>query len=407
MGEFAEAVKHASRVLRESQPFQVVTHGDVDGVAAGALAQSVFDCEVIIQKRLNLEKIDPSKFTLFLDLGSSQVKEIDQKVETYFVVDHHPAEEYTEHMLNPWMYNIDGTRVLCAAATLYLVVKQLGKEFEKFSYLGLVGALGDRQVLERENEEIVEDARNTGMYKNGVLNQKYAIDEFVDVVNACCRNSKKELALRVCLFQDYSKGERELQKYRKIFQKDLNHLTGRWDSIRRENRGRKAFYVYDTEITPKYAGELATELAQKYGETVIVLVNDSDGVKISGRSVPALVEKGIDLGRAFKGFGGGHDIAAGAFLEKSDMIETFIQVTNERLSCMYTPVTVTVDIPVKDAEKVMKALSIDNKGYTNIRVTAHDGRIVGEVTGTAGTVKNITDDLLACIISAVQMMEED
>lgn len=406
MGEFAEALKYASHILREAQPFQVITHGDVDGVAAGALAASAFDCEVIIQKRLDLGKIDPLRFTLFLDLGSSQLEEIKKGFTNYFVVDHHPGGE-DKNVLNPWMYNIDGTRVLCTAAIFYLVVKQLGESYRKLSYLGVVGALGDRQSLTGENAEIVKDAADSGVLKDDLLFGKYNLKEFVEVVNACCRHSKKELALNVCLLRNYEEGKKELEKYRVTFKKDLDFLTGKWDFIEQENRGRASLYVHDMNITPKYAGELATYLARKYGKTVIILVNDSDGIKISGRSVPSLVKRGVDLGKAFRGFGGGHDIAAGAFLKGPEMIETFIQVTDERLHHMVTPVIVTLDIPVKDAEKVMKAVVIDNEGYDNIHLAAVDNHIIGEVKGLPGTVKNITDDIIACIISAVDMMEED
>ncbi|MBU7018276.1 MAG: DHH family phosphoesterase [Theionarchaea archaeon] len=406
MGEFAEALKYASHILREAQPFQVITHGDVDGVAAGALAASAFDCEVIIQKRLDLEKIDPSRFTLFLDLGSSQLEEIKKGFTNYLVVDHHPGGEDT-NVLNPWIHNIDGTRVLCTAATFYLVVKQLGESYKRLSYLGVVGILGDRQLFTGENAEIVKDATESGVLKDDVLFGRYNLSEFVEVVNACCRHSRKELALKVCLLHNYEEGRKELEKYRVTFQKDLDFLTGKWDVIEQENRGRTSFYVHDTSITPKYAGELATFLARKYGKTVIILVNDSEGIKISGRSVSSLVKKGVDLGKAFRGFGGGHDIAAGAFLESPEMIETFIRVTDERLHHMVTPVVVTLDIPVKDAEKVMKALVIDNEGYDSIHLTAADNHIIGKVEGLPGTVKNITDDIIACIISAVHIMEED
>lgn len=406
MGEFAEALKNASRILTKAQPFQVITHGDTDGVAAGALAASAFDCEVLIQKRLDLKTVDHSRFTLFLDLGSSQLEEIKKGFHNYFVVDHHPGE-YGESVLNPWMYNMDGTRVLSAAATFYLVVKQLGDQYQKLSYLGLVGALGDRQFLERENKEILQDALKTGILKGDVLFGAYTLSEFVEVVNACCRNSKKELALKVCLLQDYKKGKKELKKYKEVFQRDLDYLKRKWDTIEQENKGRAAYFVYDDVITRKYAGELATALARHYEKTVVIMVSDSEGIKISGRSTPALVKEGVHLGEAFKGFGGGHDIAAGAFLEDAHDVETFIQIADERLQTMMTPVTVTIAIPVEDAEKVMKVLAVDNKGYNNIDIKAENGCITGTVKGRPGTVKNITDDIIACIISAVHMMEED
>jgi single-stranded DNA-specific DHH superfamily exonuclease len=405
VSEFEEALAEASRILKTSQPFQVVTHGDVDGVAAGALALSAFDCAVVIQKRLTLQRLDPSQFTLVLDMGSSRLQEIEKRFQQYLVIDHHPAESYGPHMVNPWMYGIDGTRELCAAATFYLVIKRLGSEFNRLSYLGLVGALGDRQSLETRNRELYEDAVEAGVLQGGLLFNTYELSEVVKVVNACCRNSKKELGMDVCLLKKYQQGKRELELYNRIFESDLHYLTEKWEAIAKENEGRVSCYVYDDGITRKYAGELATVLARTYERPVIVLVHDEEGIKISGRATPALVKKGIHLGNAFHGFGGGHDVAAGAFLKDEDMIETFIQVTDQRLHRMIAPVRVELDIPVKDAPTVMKALTIDNTGYDTLDVKAEGDHIRVTAWGQPGTVKNTVDDVIACIISALSMME--
>jgi single-stranded DNA-specific DHH superfamily exonuclease len=402
---FIKAAGTTARILKENEPFQVITHGDVDGVASGALAYRAFDCDIIIQKRLQLDQVDHSKFTLFLDLGSSQLLDIKKGFENAFVVDHHPANEYTGNVLNPWMFGIDGTRFLCTAATLYMVVKQLGPAYEKLSYLGVVGALGDRQKLEKENNTVLQDAISRGILKNGILFGKYDLTEFVQVVNACCRNTKKELAMKVCLLNHYEQGKKELEKYNNAFNNDLKYLEGVWDIIQEKNKNRQALYIYDTNITKKYAGELATWLARKYNQAVIIMVKDAEGIKISGRGTPDLVNQGLHLGKAFEGFGGGHNIAAGAFLKDESVIETFIQTTNKRLLTMVAPVTVRINIPVPDADTVMKALSVDDQEYNTVHIGTHNGYITGEITGQPGTVKNVTDDIIACIISAIQMME--
>ncbi|MBU6998754.1 MAG: DHH family phosphoesterase [Theionarchaea archaeon] len=405
MSEFEGALREASRILKNNQPFQVITHGDVDGVAAGALALSAFDCRVTIQKRLAMEKLDPSQFTLFLDMGSSQCEEIEERFSHYLIIDHHPAAAYGPHVVNPWMYGIDGTRELCAAATFYLVIKRLGKEYRRLSYLGLVGALGDRQSLDTRNCELFEDAVETGVLQNNLLFNEYELSEFVKVVNACCRNSKKELAMDICLLRNYSQGKEELEIYNRIFERDLQYLTEKWCTITRENEGRVSIYVHDETLTRKYAGELATTLARTYERPVIILVRDEEGIKISGRATSALVTRGVHLGNAFQGFGGGHDVAAGAFLQDEEMIETFIQVTDQRLHRMIAPIRVELDIPVKDASMVMKVLAIDNLGYDTIDVTAEKDHILVTAWGSPGTVKNTIDDVIACVISAVSMME--
>jgi hypothetical protein len=72
---------------------------------------------------------------------------------------------------------------------------------------------------------------------------------------------------------------------------------------------------------------------------------------------------------------------------------------------MIAPVTVELDIPVKDAPTVMKALTIDNTGYDTVDVTAEGDHILVTAWGQPGTVKNTMDDVIACIISALSMME--
>jgi single-stranded DNA-specific DHH superfamily exonuclease len=410
VSDFSHALKKAARVVSAAQPLQVITHGDVDGIAAGALAHSALDCTVAIQSRLSLNDISSSRFTLFLDLGSSQIQDIRNQLDTFFIIDHHPCTEYDpEIMINPWMYGIDGTRKLSAAALFYLVIKHIDEKFTTLSYLGLVGALGDRQPLTEENKELLTDARNAGILQDSTLFNRYDLHEFVDMVNACSRNGKKELALRVCLLKDMDRGKKELETYTDIFQKNVNYLEKKWPAITEENRGRSALFIYDTHITQKYAGELATDLARRHQAIVILMAPDADGqgIKISGRATPDIIRKGVHLGEAFSGYGGGHDIAAGAFLRDSSQIETFIQVVTERIHHMVAPITVTLDIPVPDAETVMKALAIDNEGYKDIQIRAEGTHIVGEVTGAPGTVKNTVDDIIACIISAMHMMEEE
>lgn len=400
-----QAAAATADILKNNEPFQVITHGDVDGVAAGALASRAFDCEVIIQKRLQLAQVDHSMFTLFLDLGSSQLEDIKKGFSKAYVVDHHPADAYPDNVLNPWMFGINGTRYLCTAATLYMVVKQLGHTYHTLSYLGVVGALGDRQKLEKENKDVLTDAIASDVLKDNTLFGTYDLTEFVNVVNACCRNSKKQLALEVCLLKKYEQGKKELEKYNYTFNKDLNHLENMWDSLQEKNKNRHAIYIYDTEITKKYAGELATILAQKYNQAVVIMVKDEEGIKVSGRGTPELVSQGMHLGKAFEKFGGGHDIAAGAFVPDESAIETFIETTNKRLHYMMAPVTVKLNIPVPDADTVMKALSVDDQEYKTVHIGTQNNCITGEITGLPGTVKNVTDDIIACIISSIQMLE--
>lgn len=60
-------------------------------------------------------------------------------------------------------------------------------------------------------------------------------------------------------------------------------------------------------------------------------------------------------------------------------------------------ITVELEIEAKDAEHIAEALNVDNEGYP-IETFGRDGKIICRMSGEdCGTLKNVADDILACI----------
>ncbi len=82
------------------------------------------------------------------------------------------------------------------------------------------------------------------------------------------------------------------------------------------------------DVNPRFAGTISTILSKSLlyqDKVVFVLLNDGLRIKISARAPKKLVSKGFDLSkimndlaRKYGGHGGGHNVAAGASLEKDD-----------------------------------------------------------------------------------------
>lgn len=60
-------------------------------------------------------------------------------------------------------------------------------------------------------------------------------------------------------------------------------------------------------------------------------------------------------------------------------------------------IRIELEMEIKDASHIAKALNVDNEGYP-IETLSFDNRIICTLSGDeCGTLKNITDDILACL----------
>jgi RecJ-like exonuclease len=151
--------------------------------------------------------------------------------------------------------------------------------------------------------------------------------EFSSMLNACGRMDREGLAVSVCL------GERgaildEIQEvvagYRKTLAEYMDWLSGTPSAVLEL----QAVCVVrgEDKVAENMTGALSSILSSaghlKPDKATIVAARSRDGgVKISARAPKALLKKGVDLGMALQkaaaalgGFGGGHNVAAGAHI---------------------------------------------------------------------------------------------
>nr|KXH72232.1 MAG: hypothetical protein AM325_01800 [Candidatus Thorarchaeota archaeon SMTZ1-45] len=174
--------------------------------------------------------------------------------------------------------------------------------------------------------------------------------EFSTLLNACGRNRRPEVGVRVCM-QDseaFAEGTTLLQQHRVNLASALRRLE---EDGYIEMQG---MYVVDDPDTPDTIIGIVIGMAQ--GSMIIPInkpvigistntTDDSPLAKLSGRAHKQLVEIGVNLKEVFVEVAdmlnerigalvaeaGGHPMAAGAFIQKTHLNE-FLQLTSDRLA---------------------------------------------------------------------------
>jgi len=163
--------------------------------------------------------------------------------------------------------------------------------------------------------------------------------EFSSMLNACGRMDRQALAVSVCL------GERgpildEIQElaaaYRKTLAEYMEWLS-RTPAVIMELDA-VCIVRGEDRIAENMTGALSSILSSaghlKPNKATIVAARSRDGgVKISARAPEVLLKKGVDLGlalqraaAAFGGFGGGHNVAAGAHIRTGNAEEFYAMI---------------------------------------------------------------------------------
>lgn len=168
------------------------------------------------------------------------------------------------------------------------------------------------------------------------------VKEFATMLNACGRNERAELALKVCL------GDRE-----EAYSKALSLMAWHRMNLRKgielmQEKGveeRENFYYFDSEgkipdsIIGIVAGMLYGSGLISWNKPIIALARHQDGsIKASGRGTRELVRRGLNLGIAVREIakelrqaeGGGHKVAAGIKFEEKDK-EKFLKILDEKI----------------------------------------------------------------------------
>jgi RecJ-like exonuclease len=146
--------------------------------------------------------------------------------------------------------------------------------------------------------------------------------EFSTLLNATARYDRADVGLAVCL------GDREdaFESARELLATHRQNLSAGIEWVREHGVTREEhvqWFHADDEIRETIVGIVAGMAVGvegvDHGRPILAFARGEDGIKVSARATPALVQRGVDLSAvmteaatAVDGDGGGHDIAAGA-----------------------------------------------------------------------------------------------
>lgn len=174
---FNKKCKAIADKLKAEKKLTVVGHYDADGLASTAvlvkaLRRAGVETDFINTRQMDSDHINEvnsiSNPLVFVDMGSGQIELLEKEIKnTFYVIDHHPPVKETDNQVNPFHYQINGTRELSATGAAYFVAKAMDPANADLSPIGIIGAVGDMQDMHGglvgANREIVKDAEKIGL----------------------------------------------------------------------------------------------------------------------------------------------------------------------------------------------------------------------------------------------------
>ncbi|MFH1107000.1 MAG: DHH family phosphoesterase [Candidatus Micrarchaeota archaeon] len=165
--------------------------------------------------------------------------------------------------------------------------------------------------------------------------------EFASLLNACGRQGRSDLAVALCMGEGAGLDEARalLQSHKRALGRGFSFARSRAEDL-------GAFYFADARgdlpdyVVGTIAGSLAGSFPAPAAKPVVIAALDETGrVKVSARAARTFASAGGDLGRAVSaaavkagGFGGGHSVAAGAWLADSPgKLDAFLLALGDEL----------------------------------------------------------------------------
>ena len=162
------------------------------------------------------------------------------------------------------------------------------------------------------------------------------VDEYSSLLNACGTNKEYTAAISIQLgkYNQMELAQSLLSKYSANMQNGIEWIK-REGSIQEEN----IQYIYTEDKQMKQVAAAVSSIGIELGilpdKPVLSLMKMDNLLKVSSRTTDNMIEKGINLGvimnqasNNFNGFGGGHNIAAGATIPY-DQKDNFIHLVDE------------------------------------------------------------------------------
>ncbi|MEM4397819.1 MAG: DHH family phosphoesterase [Candidatus Woesearchaeota archaeon] len=184
---FLKEVSEKFKKIDKSETIRLISHHDADGICSAsimirALENENYKYNLSIIKQLTeieLKQYQNENFNnyVFTDLGSGQYNLIKKYLakKTIFIFDHHTFDlnllkNNSENiiMVNPHMFNIDGSNEISGSGVSYLFAQTLNEKNKELSYLAIIGSIGDVQEnngFSSLNKYILDIAINQGKIK--------------------------------------------------------------------------------------------------------------------------------------------------------------------------------------------------------------------------------------------------
>lgn len=154
--------------------------------------------------------------------------------------------------------------------------------------------------------------------------------EFSTLLNACGRHDRPEVGIGLVTGEDvYEDAKYLLRIHRRLLSKGINELR-----VKGTEKFKNFQLFRGDTIKPTLVGIVAgiaiSARIVDHNKPMIALTYEEGGYKVSGRGTLELVERGLNIGTAMSqaskniGEGGGHDVAAGAFV-KDGKIKEFLR----------------------------------------------------------------------------------
>lgn len=178
--DFMRSVEEAASYLKtlSFEKTTIVHHNDTDGIASGALLKGALQRKGFQTENIPLERIHSSflpkihtsdrKLIFYADFGGQSANLISKNIlkgSSVIILDHHPpfeCEIANLFHINPEIWGIDGDLSCSGATVAYFFSKALDQENDDLAYLGVLGTIGDNQVVEGRmtglNQRVLEIA---------------------------------------------------------------------------------------------------------------------------------------------------------------------------------------------------------------------------------------------------------
>ncbi|MBI2517919.1 MAG: single-stranded-DNA-specific exonuclease RecJ [Opitutae bacterium] len=373
------AAERLHRALEQRQSIVVLGDYDVDGVSSTTLLVSVLrrlglNPRYVVPRRLDegygltrtaidraLEGGKPDLF-IALDCGTNSHAEVAHLRSLgidVIVVDHHRSKDeppVDATLINPHVHeseNDHAWRHLCTVGLVFKLLHGLLKRLRSENYPGahdlrlkdyldlvamgtvadLVPLHGENRVFARHGLRVLAETQRPGLQelmRVAALKPEHSVTP-VDIsfrlgprINASGRLADASLSVDLLLSDDWAfcqKTARQLDELNRERQEIEREITEQAERFVEENcSAASGIVLFDERWHPGVVGIVAGRISRKYHRPTIVLGNEGDLAKGSGRGVAGvnLVELLADCSDCLESWGG-HPMAVGVSLKKPQL----------------------------------------------------------------------------------------